>query len=97
VEALVECFRRVRNDALHVGLVRLDEVHRRNVVNGLAILVDEEVEGYAVLAEVLDVDQGGENVLAELIVDEDLVHFLVGRAGGGVERLVEVEHARDAF
>jgi len=66
-------------------------------MHGFAILVDEEVERYAVLAEVLNVDQGGEDVLAELVVDEDLVHFLVGRAGGGVERLVEVEHARDAF
>lgn len=80
MEALVEGSRSVRNDALHVGLVRLNEIDSGNVVNGFAILVDEEVEGDAVLAEVLDVDQGGEDVLAELVVDEDLVHFLVGRS-----------------
>ena len=82
MEALVERFGGVGNDALHVGLVGLDEINCGNVVNGLAILVDEGVEGDAVLAEVLDVDQRGEDVLAELVVDEDLVDLFVRGSGG---------------
>ena len=82
MEALVERFGRVRNDALHVGNVGLDEINRGNVVNRFSILVDEEVEGHAVLAEVLDVDQWGKDVLAELVVDEDLVDIFVRGSGG---------------
>lgn len=80
METLIERFGRVRNDALHIGLIRLNEINGRNIVNGFAIFVDEEVEGDAVFAKILDVDQRGENVLAELVVYEDLVDFLVRRS-----------------
>lgn len=77
----------VGNDALDVGVGWLDKVDGRNVVDWFAILVDEEVEGDAVLAEVLYVDERRQYVLAETVVDEDLVHLLVG-CPTGIHRLI---------
>lgn len=81
VEGIVERSGGVGGDAVNVGLSGSDEVDGGDVVDGLAVLVDEEVEGNAVLAEVLDVDQGREDVLAELVEDQDLVHLFVRRSG----------------
>ncbi|KAL6965208.1 hypothetical protein U1Q18_049102 [Sarracenia purpurea var. burkii] len=49
-------------------IIRKVEVHSRHVLDGFSILVNEEEQGYAVLAEVHDVDQRRENVLAKLVV-----------------------------
>ncbi|KAI8565829.1 hypothetical protein RHMOL_Rhmol03G0291800 [Rhododendron molle] len=43
-------------DEVDVGQNGLDEVDYGDVVDGLVVLVDEEVEGNAVLPEILDVD-----------------------------------------
>lgn len=81
VEGIVERSGGIGSDAVNVGLSGSDEVDGGDVVDGLAVLVDEEVEGNAVLAEVLDVDQRREDVLAELVEDQDLVHLFVRRSG----------------
>lgn len=96
MESLVEGARRVGDDSLDVGLIWLNEVNGRDVVNGFAIFVDEEVEGDAVFTKVLDVDQRGEDVLAKLVVDQNLVRFFVCRSSC-VDRLVQVQHSSDAF
>lgn len=96
MESVVEGTRGIGDDPLDVGRVGLHEVHGGDVVNRLPILVDEEVEGHAVLAQVLHVDQWGEDVLAELVVDQNLVCFFVRRSARAC-RLVQVQHSRDAF
>lgn len=55
----------------------------------LPILIDEEIEGYAVLPKILHVDQWGKYVLAKLVVDQDLIHFLV-RSPRWMDGLVQV-------
>lgn len=57
VEGVIEMARYVGGEALEVGGRGADEVDSGDVGNGLAILVDEEIEGDAMLAQVLDVDQ----------------------------------------
>lgn len=61
-----------------------------------SVLVNEKVKGYAMLAEVLNMDQRGKNVLAELVVDQYLVHLFVCGACC-VNRLVQIQHAGYAF
>lgn len=77
MKGIVERFRGVGNDPLDVEVIRADKIHSGDIVNGLAVFVDEEVEGNAVLAEVLHVDERRENVLAEFVVDQNLVHLFV--------------------
>ena len=97
MEGIVEGIGGVEDDAADVVGSGLDEVEGRDVEDGLAVLVDEEVKGNAVLAEVLDVDEGRKDVLAEAIVDQDLVDLLVvAGAGSGIQRLVQIQHAENA-
>lgn len=89
----------VGDDAVDIVGSRLNEVESGDVGDGLAVLVDEEVKGDAVLAEVLDVDEGREDVLAEAIVDQDLVDLLVvgsAAAAARIEWLVQIQHTDNA-
>lgn len=57
MERIIKRVRGVGNDALNVEVSRSDEIDSRNIVNGLAILVNEEIESNAVLTEILHVNQ----------------------------------------
>lgn len=59
MEGIVKRVGGIGNDTLYIKMGGLDEVDSRNIVDGFAILVDEEVEGNAVFTEVLDVNQRG--------------------------------------
>lgn len=99
MKGIVEGIGGVKDDAAEVVGSWLDEVEGGDVGDGLAVLVDEEVKSDAVLAEVLDVDEGRKDVLAEAIVDQDLVDLLVvagAGAGAGIQRLVQIQHAENA-
>lgn len=95
MKGIVEGIGGVKDDAAEVVGSWLDVVEGGDVRDGLAVLVDEEVKSDAVLAEVLDVDEGRKDVLAEAIVDQDLVDLLVV-AGAGIQRLVQIQHAENA-
>lgn len=92
VEGVVERSGSVGEDALHIGRRGLEEVDGGNVVNGIAILIKEKVEGDAMLTQVLDVDQRRQYILAEPIVDQDLVDLLVRRSGCAAHGLVQIQH-----
>lgn len=80
VEGVVEGDRGIAGDAADVGRGGLEEVDGGNVGDRLAIrLIDEEVKGDSVLSKVLNMDQRGENVSAELVHDQDLVNLLLTR------------------
>lgn len=57
MEGVVQRARCVGDDPLEVVVGGLNEVHGGDVVNGVAILVDEEVECDTVFAKILDMDQ----------------------------------------
>ena len=61
-----------------------------------SILVNEKVKGYTMLAEVFNMDQRGKDVLAELVVDQDLVHVFISSTRC-VNGLVQIQHAGYAF
>jgi hypothetical protein len=97
VEGCVERGGGVCGDAVGVGLGGTEEVDGGGVGDLLARLVDGEVEGDAVLAEVSDAEQRREQREAEGVQHQDLVHLLFllrGRAGRR-RRLVEVQHPQD--
>lgn len=88
MERVVEGPRGVGDDAVHIWRGGLEEVDSWDVVDGIAILIKEEVEGDTMLTQVLDVDQGGEYVLAKSVVDQDLVDVLVCGTSGAADGLV---------
>lgn len=92
MERVVEGVRGIGNNATDVVMSGLDEVDSRNVMDRLTVLIKEEVEGDPMLPEVLHVDEGRENVLTEPVIDQDLVHVLIGRSPSGVHWLVQVQH-----
>lgn len=49
----------IGNDPLNIGRGGLEEIDGRDVMDGLAVLVDEEVKGNPMFAQILDVDQRG--------------------------------------
>lgn len=97
VEGVVERLGGVGDDPVDVGLSGLDEVDGGDVADGFAVLVDEEVEGDSVFAEILDVDERGEDVLAVLVVDQDLVDFLVRCGAALFQWLVQIQHPDYTF
>lgn len=59
MEGIVKRLGGISNDTLYIKMGGLNEVDSRNIVDGFAILVNEEVEGNPVFTEVLDVNQRG--------------------------------------
>lgn len=59
MEGIIKRLGGISNDTLYIKMGGLDEVDSRNIMDGLAILIDKEVEGNAVFTEVLDVNQRG--------------------------------------
>lgn len=96
MEAIIERAGGVSNDPLNVGMAGLDKVHSGNIVNGFAVLVNEEVKGHTMLTKVLNMDQWGEYVLAKLIIDQDLVHLFVGHTSC-INGLVQIQHTGNTF
>lgn len=97
VEGVVKRSGGVRDDALHVMRRGLEEVYGGDVVYGIAILINEEIEGDAMLTQVLNVDQWRQYVLAKSIVDQHLVDLLVRRSSGTAHRLVQIQHLNNAL
>lgn len=81
---------------MDVGLSGLNEVNSRDVADGFAVFVNEEVERDTVFTQILDVDQRRKDVLAELVVDQDLVDFLVC-IPALFQRLVQIQHPDYTF
>lgn len=92
MECVIESSGGVGDDTLNVMRRRLEEVHRGDIVHRVPILVEEEVEGDAMLAQVLDMDERREYVLAKPVVDQDLVHLFVSVSTGVAHRLVQIQH-----
>ena len=93
---LVEPRGEVGADARDVVRGRPDEVHGRHVVDGLPLVVQTQVQGDAVPAELVDANQRGDHVEAVAIHHQDLVHLRLLRlalADGYDPGDVEVEHA----
>lgn len=97
VEGVIKRSGGVGHDALHVMRCRLEEVDGGDVVDGIPILIDEEIERDSVLPQILDVDQRREYILAESVVDQDLVDLLVRRSADGAHSLVQIQHLNDAL
>ena len=49
------------------------------------------------LPQILNVDQRREYILAESVVDQDLVDLLVRRSADGAHSLVQIQHLNDAL
>lgn len=97
MEGVIERSGGVGDDSLQVLRRRLEEVDGRYIVDGIPILINEKIEGDSVLAQILDMDQGREYVLAESVVDQDLVNLLVGRSADCAHSLVQIQHFNDAI
>lgn len=100
VEGVVEAAAGVGGDPFNVVGSGTDEVDGGDVGHLLSLLVDAEVEGDAMLPEVVDADQRREDAATEGIHDQDLVHLLVRASArrdptAGVRRLVQIEHPDD--
>lgn len=88
MEGIIKPSGGVSDDALHVLRRRTEEVDGGDVVDGIPILIDEEIERDSVLPQILNVDQRRQYILAESVVDQDLVNLLIRRPADGAHRLV---------
>lgn len=88
MEGIIEPSGGVSDDALHILRRRAEEVDGGDVVDGIPILIDEEIERDSVLPQILNVDQRRQYILAESVVDQDLVNLLIRRPADGAHRLV---------
>jgi hypothetical protein len=72
------------------------EVDGRDVRDGLALRLQDEVQRDAVLAQVVDAQQRRQHILGCLVQDQHLVR-LVGRGHAGGWGGVEVQHPHDSL
>ena len=77
MEVIVDGIRGIRDDSFNVLLGRFYKVNSRNIRDWFAVFIDKEVEGHTMLAEILHMDQRGQNVLTELVINQYLVNFLI--------------------
>lgn len=97
MEGIVKRSGAVGDDVLNVLRRRTEEVDGGDVVDGIPILIDEEIERDSVLPQILNVDQRRQYILAESVVDQDLVDLLVCRSADGAHRLVQIQHLNYAL
>lgn len=97
MEGVVKPSGSVGDNTMHVVRRRLEEVDGGDVVHRIPILIKEKVEGDSMLTQVLNVDQWGQYILAESIVDQDLVDLLVRRSTGDTHCLIQIQHLNNAL
>lgn len=96
MEAIIEQAGGVSNDPLNVGMAGLDKVDCRHIRDGFSVLVNEEEKGHTMLSKVLNMDQWGEDVLAILIIDQDLIDLFVCHTRC-INGLVQIQHTGNTF